>query len=357
VSKKRWALVFLWTLWVLLVGYSSVQSHNIVFLAYTWAFFIPLFLFFIYGIRRMRTPEGWNKVELAKVSFAIASLILLGASSVQILVYRSKIGPYAHLVNANLRFTYLIEVDLHGADLSGADLFKANLTGANLSGAKLKNANLRKTILARADLTGADLEGAILNQTDLTDAIGITDETLAQTLGVSIEQLASALIQKKIRLEQREHIMSSLKNICLGQGNEEACAYSPDESFHPVILLDSRGERHTWSLKIKKLNWEPMALRFCQLVAVVGEEEAVAIQTCKYTVGGMPAPPITRYQYKLEVRLFCAKTGQLIASQEFFGGYPRPCPKKAPVEQTSIYGGHVGFEDLEEWLRNFVNPP
>ena len=179
-----------------------------------------------------------------------------------------------------------------------------------------------------------------------------TDDILASVLNVSIDELPCVLSQRNIRLETAESIIKTLKDVCLGIGVDEACAYTPDEDFHPILLLDNQGESHDWSDDIGT-KWEPMALRFCELVIIVEKQEAAEIENCYYILGS----PITRYQYHMEVCVYSAKTGELVASETFLGEVPGECPKSAPQEQTTIYGERVSFKVFEEWLADLVNPP
>jgi hypothetical protein len=242
--------------------------------------------------------------------------------------------------------------DLQGTDFSGADLTGAKACGANLREAKLINTNLEDADLAGADLTGDNLEGAVLKNTYLVGVVGITDDLLATILNVPITQLPWVLSQKNIRLETREDTLKSLKCVCLGEGVEEACAYIPGEGFHPMVLLDDQGEIHTWSDNILESRWEPMALRFCELVVTV-EEEAVVIETCQYQMGGS----WTRYQYHMEVLLFSARTGELVANETLLGGLPDPCPELKTLGHKESFGTQVSFESLELLLADLVNTP
>jgi hypothetical protein len=79
------------------------------------------------------------------------------------------------LSGAVLDWSTLSEADLSGADLSKAELFDANLSEADLGGADLWRADLR-----RADLRGAYLGGADLSEATLQDAVGMTNEELAE---------------------------------------------------------------------------------------------------------------------------------------------------------------------------------
>lgn len=380
MSGKYWGGVTLWALCIITSGMIAITSCDLTTLTLTWVIFLPLFVLLI-----RRAHHGLRAV-------AVLSIIVLGVGSVYVWISDVQIGPGASLANAYLCDRNLSGRDLHGADLSGARLERANLKGTNLrqanleganlrqadvKGANLRQANLIKANLRNADLTGADLVDAdfsgadltgarvceadltgaklddvVLKNTDLTGVVGITDDILASVLNVSIDELPCVLSQRDIRLETRESIIKTLEDVCLGRGVDEACAYTPDEDFHPTLLLDNQGEPHDWSDDIS-IKWEPMALRFCELVIVVEKQEAVEIETCAYILGS----PITRYQYHMEVRVYSAKTGELVVSETFVGELPGECPEMAPKEKTTIYGERVSSKVFEEWLADLVNPP
>ena len=361
-------------------GAVAITSGDLTVLTLTWVVFLPLFVLLI------------RRAHHALRAVAVLSLIVLGMGSAYVWMSNAQIGPGASLANAYLNDRNLSGRDLHGADLSGARLERANLREANLEGASLTRANLRNADLTRAnlrqatltdanlgnadltgadltdvdlsgadltgaqvceaDLTGAKLDAVVLKNTDLTGVVGITDAILASVLNVSIDELPCLLCQRDIRLETAESIVKALKDVSLGKGVDEACTYTPDEGFHPIILLDSQGEPHDWSDDIST-TWEPTALRFCELVVVVEGQEAVEIETCPY-IGG---PPITRYQYHMAVCVYSAKTGELVVTETFIGELPAECPQTAPQEQTTIYGERVSFEVFQEWLADLVNPP
>jgi len=292
-------------------------------------------------------------IGLKKISLAVLCLVTLCYISLDVWKTSIRIGPHASLANANLNGIELVGRDLHGADLSGASLRDAVLSGANLQGAKLVRANLEAADLSGADLTGAELDGAMLQRTDLTDAIGVTDDLLASALNVTLDDLPGILSRREIRLDSREYIIDSLKDVCLRRGVDEACEYAAEAGFHPVVLLDGDGEIHSWSRRMLEAGWEPMALRHCELVVLVEEQEPVVIETCPYILG----PPIKRYQYRMNVSLYSSKTGEPVANHTFMGDPPEPCPKSAPVQKTKITGNRVSFEALHDWLSDYVNPP
>ena len=396
MSKKYWATVYVLFFLTAILGIMNFQGCSMTVLTWTWLLFLPLFVLLMYRVHRVRQPWGWDRTELKKIVLALSLTVFMGVESLHVLTINSQLRPGASLVNWNLSSINLVGKDLHGADLSGAnlryalameanlrevklinsdlrnaDLRQADLTGADLSGAiltgvaagadirevnltdaNLSGVDLTGLSLCGADLTGAKLDGVVLENTDLAGVIGITDDILASVLEISVDELSCVLTQRNIRLETRESIMKSLKDVCLGIGVDEACAYTTDDDFHSILLLDSQGGLHDWSdYFIEK--WEPMALRFCELVVFVEKQEAVSIETCPYILGS----PITRYQYHMNVRLYFAKTGELFASETFIGEQPHPCPSSAPREQTTIYGERVSFKVLEDWLADLVNLP
>lgn len=149
-------------------------------------------------IERLICSYGANNINLAGAHLEEAWLVgtdlieanLTGAFLSQANLARANLAK-AELTGANLTDVNLTEADLTGADLTeanltgadlngaypaGADLTKADLTGAHLTGAYLAGAKLTGANLNRADLTGADLlnranlTGTVLTDADLTDA-------------------------------------------------------------------------------------------------------------------------------------------------------------------------------------------
>jgi hypothetical protein len=84
----------------------------------------------------------------------------------------------ANLSTANVSTAYLTATNLHNANLSRATLSFSDLGLADLSDANLSDVDLTQAKLNDAVLTDADLTGAHLWRTDLTDAKGVTQDTL-----------------------------------------------------------------------------------------------------------------------------------------------------------------------------------
>ena len=306
---------------------------------------ISLFLI-VSGIIERRKSHRWSST-LIKLPLGVLLLILSIPRFVSVVTYATgcpdRIGPGAMLKSCDFRGKDLNHMNLSGANLADARLSGANLQQANLTSATLINADLRG-----ANLTDAILDGTTLDGAELPGAIGISDGMLARLLNATPDTLATTLTQRVIRLEAREDILNGLKDACRGIGVAKATAYTPDKTFHPLVLLNAN---------LISEKWEPMALRFSQLVGCGGEQQRIALETCEYTGG----PPITRYQYRISIRLVSASAGAVVVERSFSGAPPAQCPKQAPVSQTELVGGEVNLREIQPevqaWLANFVNPP
>jgi uncharacterized protein YjbI with pentapeptide repeats len=107
-----------------------------------------------------------------------------------------------NLRNGSLLRTDLSRSDMRDARLEHAVLSFANLEQTDLSSARLEDANLtgalcKGTIFLDADLKNADLRGAVLTGAVLrgavTDGANLTGADLRGTLGVTSQQVCSAL--------------------------------------------------------------------------------------------------------------------------------------------------------------------
>lgn len=113
-----------------------------------------------------------NKAELSEAELSGAELVGVNLKG-------------ANLRRIDLQKADLAGVNLRGANLQGAILYKTNLSGANLSGADLSGAMLEEAILCfailnNANLSEANLQGAIVGDTDLSGAVGVTNEQLSK---------------------------------------------------------------------------------------------------------------------------------------------------------------------------------
>lgn len=287
----------------------------------------------------------------------------------------------ADLTGADLTGTTLDEADLHGAvldeanlkgtTLSSADLSQASLKGAKLEGTTLAGADLEGADLSRAQIVGADLSAARLNGADLTDAtltrlslkgailIGVTglpDATLAGALQIGAPALGGMLSAQEIRLEERDAIVTSLSHACSGRGPVPQAAPYGGGGLHPIVIATADGKPSLdFAEDALGLHWEPMAVRFGQLVACVGDDRPASIQVCRYSFsGGRPAPPITRYEHRRKIRVVEARTGKVILERTVVGTEPDACPLFTNQSNTRIDGDTVTFADLEPILAKLV---
>lgn len=99
----------------------------------------------------------------------------------------------ANLKGTNLKGAILEGAILNGtklerANMEGTNLKEANLEGASLDGVNLRNANLKGASLEKTSLKGANLEGAIL------DGAMINDTEFSESINLTQSQISSAYI-------------------------------------------------------------------------------------------------------------------------------------------------------------------
>jgi uncharacterized protein YjbI with pentapeptide repeats len=277
----------------------------------------------------------------------------------------------ANVGGASFRNTVLARADLRDLDLTGAAFQPATLDGAVLDGANLRGVDLvgvslRDASARGADLTGADLsdadlsgvalDGATLDRVSLIGTRGLSDDALAQALGVSLEDLGGTLTDREIRLEFRDEILASLGDACGGRGVRGTTAY-PQGAFHPMVILDERGGHGADTDRAVDLGWEPMAVRFAQLVACVSAEEQSELETCPYMREGQFAT-ITRVQNRRSFQVVEAATGRTVLQRSLTGSVPEPCPLvhvfTEPNFHVTLSGSSIGFGKLRPELERLV---
>jgi len=147
--------------------------------------------------------------------------------------------------------------------------------------------------------------------------------------------------------DQQAEMRSAFAGVCAGQGASRAAAYEGG-GVHPIVLLASNGESHTWSNDLPG-EWIPGSAEEAQLVACVEEEVESSIEVCQYN-----GPDITRYRYEVRVRLVEARTGVQVASTRLQGSEPRECQSTEDYDLTRLAGDHVSFSAAADWLRAHV---
>jgi uncharacterized protein YjbI with pentapeptide repeats len=262
----------------------------------------------------------------------------------------------ADLRNVDLTRAILAPSTLEGSRLDGANLARTDLAAVSLKDASALGTNLAGVNLENSDLTGAALDGATLDGATLIGNTGLGDDVLAQTLGVAPETLGGALSEREIRLEAREDILAALGKACGGESVPGASAY-PQADLHPMVILDERGQVGVDTDQAIGLGWEPMAVRFAQLVACVSEEEAIQVEHCPYTLEGGGVASITRVRNQRDVRVIEAASGRSVFEETFEGSNPAPCPlfHEFFSNQTETFeGSGIEFNKVRDELSRFV---
>lgn len=147
-----------------------------------------------------------------------------------------------------------------------------------------------------------------------------------------------------------DQLLAAFSEVHDGKGVSQAAKFA-GSSPHPIVLLTSSGGRCDWTERIP-LEWRSKNITDIQLVVTVGEEQEIILERCDYIDG----PSITRYQYSVEVNLREANTGKIVASTTLYGSEPRLCKQVEERSVTRLEGSHVQFDQLEEWLRQYVAP-
>lgn len=149
---------------------------------------------------------------------------------------------------------------------------------------------------------------------------------------------------------QQARLEESLAVVCQGQAVSEAAVYTGGGP-HPIVLLSSSGEHHSWSSQVDD-TWLPETVSEAQLVACVGEQEEQSIEVCHYN-----GPDITRYVYRVSVRIVAAQTGATVATEAFVGDPPRKCRQSEDYDLTRLEGPDVSYEDISSWIGDYVANP
>jgi hypothetical protein len=127
-----------------------------------------------------------------------------------------------------------------------------------------------------------------------------------------------------------------------------------------MVILDERGNVGVDTDQAVGLGWEPMAVRFTQLVACVSEEEDTQVEHCPYTLeGGGGTASITRVRYHRDIRVVEASTGRTVFDKTLEGSNPQECPlfhTFSSANQNETFGGSsIGFSKVKSEISGFVS--
>jgi len=106
------------------------------------------------------------------------------------------------------------------------------------------------------------------------------------------------------------------------------------------------------------VRWEPVAVRFAQLVACAGPERRETVEECRYFVieTGQRGETVRRGRFSLPAWIFEARTGNVVDERVFDGSQPQFCALEInpPFFEATLAGDHVTFAQIRPWLEGFV---
>jgi hypothetical protein len=151
-------------------------------------------------------------------------------------------------------------------------------------------------------------------------------------------------------------ILEAMAPVCFEQGILKAGSFSGSPP-HKIILLNSSGDKHTWSYSLPK-HWWPTSIEETQLVACASEQKKETLSSCTYIlIPSSQTAYLNRIGWRMKVELREARTGFIIASTELYTPLPA-CPSTWTfngTNSTQELKDKVKLTDLEEWLRLYVN--
>ena len=267
----------------------------------------------------------------------------------------------ADLTEGNLAKTDLTGAVLDRARLDGARVVEAVLASASLRGTVLRDATIRGSNFNQAVMDGVVLEGATLERLSMVGTTGLPDGRLAAALGVAPAGLGRALATHRIRLEARADIARTLGAACAGAPVPEAGGHGQG-GFHSLLVASDAGKLSPMADQAFGRGWEPMAVRFGELVACAAPEETVTVEVCEYfdEETGEQGPTTRRLRFTRHVRVLQARDGAVLLDRVYEGTSPEPCPDTKfffpQSEDDVIEGSHIGFTTLEPDFRGLVYP-
>jgi hypothetical protein len=125
-----------------------------------------------------------------------------------------------------------------------------------------------------------------------------------------------------------------------------AAAYKPGPDPHPIAFLRVNGTLHPWQESLRE-DWKAESVGMTELAVVVGTQTRAKV-SYHDKWDKLNAPPITRYQYDLEISVIEAKTGRILANRTF-RNVPRPIDHVEAWETTSI-GRAVSAAQVFNWV-------
>ncbi len=180
--------------------------------------------------------------------------------------------------------------------------------------------------------------------------------------GLALEGAAQA--PAKATQQASFESVKPLKELCAGAaGNTAAASYAPGSGPHRLVVLRSNiagsTDLSTYYIRTEDYPeaWRAAVIEEAALVACVGTGSYL-IEECAYTLKDGATATLNRVQLTAVIRLYAARTGELIGQGEVPGPEPRACGETEKFAEGSftatVTGEAVSPEAIAEWLREYV---
>jgi hypothetical protein len=159
-----------------------------------------------------------------------------------------------------------------------------------------------------------------------------------------------------------EGVLTEMAKVCKGQGVSQAAVFVTGKGPYKIVVLDENGKSNDLTNSLP-ISWRPSEIRSTQLIACVGEEQKVNIETCTYyrENTNIRASNVLRSWHVRDIVVFEAKTGEVIKRDKINGDLPHLCN---PIEPFTSYeekkvakdltGSYVAGSDLVAWLNTNI---
>jgi hypothetical protein len=190
--------------------------------------------------------------------------------------------------------------------------------------------------------------------------------------------LAGGVLAKNIRAENREkaqwaqaeaifQAFQRLGSICNGQVTAfpQNAPYVVGPGPHTAVALEGP-DSYTRTYNIVRDEWDPATPEATELILCMDRYEDI-IEQCHYVPDGSTTSQsssdigtLRRTQYREELRLFSAQTGELLATETMLADEPDECPDTYTFygsnTLSTLYGHRVSDSAIAAWLRPHVAP-
>lgn len=144
---------------------------------------------------------------------------------------------------------------------------------------------------------------------------------------------------------------SDFSRVILKEGVSEASNYTENASeVHPIIIFNEWGEIHNWNSLVPE-EWTPSSNQEVELVLLLKEEETYLVEAVgPYIDSQNNSIWVKRYQYCVNATLIKARSGVVLNSTILWGTLPPELEETIPAWIREVYGDHVEWGAVEQWL-------